>query len=419
MRHLAAGTALLLSLLLPVAAPVRAAEQPPAAPDVPAIVQALPGTPVVRAPGSIAGFDEAAVRRVTPDDVRIVLVPPRPLSADGDDDVYSLLSAAARERSLRLLLVRGTQVQVVGRGTVVPTDLPGARDQLGRHDVTEELLFGLRSLDDPRAGDDGVRRPLTTVPAPAALVRQVGDGLAADRTWVAPGVDEELAGARPLADRVPGLGVRVAVLAPLPGGRGWPDLLTPLASRFPGELVVVVRGSWLEATGPQQADADLVRDQVLGLYQGLLSESAVPAANLVGQYLDRYQVVRSGVAYGRPQVQPVTVRDLFGRWAPRVALAVAILVGACPLLYAVAVRRRRRRARDSAYRQQAGSVLAEVAALSVALVDTPAGTAGSAAERHAAALALLEQAARTRDPEVLRAAAGAAAEARRLLVAAT
>lgn len=404
-------------LLLGLGSAAGAADDPPAL-DVPAVVAALPDHQVVRAPGATAVLDERAVRARMDASTRLVLAPPRALGAAADDhaQVYGPLSDAADARDLHLVLVRGTEVQLVGEGTVVPDDLPVARALLGQHDVTDQVLYALDTIRDPRfeEHDDESVHPLSTVPAPAALVRQVGDGLAASRTWIAPGVDER----RRLQ---PGPGVRVAVLPLLPRGAPWPDLVSPLSARFPGELVVVARGQWIDAAGPRQADADLARDQVLGLYLSPLTERAAPSQNVVRLFLDRYRLLGDGVAFGRPRVRPVGVRELFGRWAPRTALAVAVVVGGGALLYAAGLRRRRDRQQARAYREGLAAVLAQVAAVDLAVLSSHRGDprAGDAAVRQSTARDLLVQAQRDLDPALLAAAGQEAAAASRLLTGAS
>ncbi|MCW2776436.1 MAG: hypothetical protein JWN17_161 [Frankiales bacterium] len=411
MLRLAALAAVLL--LLTGAEASGAADDPPAL-DVPAVAAALRTQPLVRTPGATAVLDERAVRSHLTPSARIVLAPPRPLSAKGDDyaEVYAPLSDAADEAHLDLVLVRGTKVQLVGQGTAVPDDLPGARALLGQHDVTEQVVYALDTIRDPHLedSDDESLRPLRTVAAPAALVRQVVDGLTAHPTWVAPGVPE------PVTLR-PGPAVRVAVLPLLPRGAPWPDVATPVSARFPGELVVVARGQWVDAAGPRQADADLARDQVLGLYLSPLTERAAPTQNVVRLFLDRYELLGSGVAFGRPRVRPVGVRELFARWAPPVALALAVVVGGGALLRGVAQRRRREREQTRAYREGVADVLARVAALDVALLSSgrPESALAEAAVEQQTARDLLLQAQRDEDPALLDAARDAAEAVDRLL----
>ena len=413
-----AGLAGLVLVLLPPSA--WAAEDVPRL-DLAAAQRALLTEQVYSAPGAVAAFDPARVLPELPSDARVLIGPPRSLEDRSSfyDTVYDPMKTWADEQEVRLVLVTGLQVQVPGFGTLTQDELPQMRLLLAQGDVTESLRHAAQTL----AGTDPIENsptPDERVPPAPALVTEVVAGLRAAPLWSAPGVQVELSRSTAWADLVPGLPVRVAFLPRLPRGTPYPDLLPALRTQFPGELVVVVHGTWLEAAGPGQAEITSARNYVLGAYRRQLLERAVASPQVVPLFLERLGELRYGDAFRRPPVAPLTKDQLLERLAPWTALALALLLGGGSVVTWLRLRVRRRLAAARAYRHDHADVFARLSRLSADLlrVRQGGGLVAGAAERHATALHLFDQAEGSREPDVLAAADAAVREAQQLLLAA-
>lgn len=187
---------------------------------------------------------------------------------------------------------------------------------------------------------------------------EVVAGLRADPRWSAPGVPVDLSGSTAWADLVPGLPVRVAFLPLLARGTPYPDLLPALQAQFPDELVVLVRGAWLEAAGPGQPEITSARNYVLGAYRKQLLERAVASPQVVRLFLERLGELRYGDGFRRPPVAPLTKEQLLERLAPWTVPAFALLLGGGSVLTWVRLRVRRRLAAARAYRHDRADVFA-------------------------------------------------------------
>ncbi len=413
-----AGLAGLVLALLPP--PAWAAEDVPRL-DLAAAQRALVTEQVYAAPGAVATFDPARVLPELPSDARVLIGPPRSLEERSNfyDTVYGPMTTWADEREVRLVLVTGLQVEVPGLGTVTQDELPEMRLLLAQSDVTESLRYAARSLSGTEPIDDSPT-PDERVPPDPALVAEVVAGLRAAPRWSAPGITVDLSRSSAWADLVPGLSMRVAFLPLLPRGTPYPDLLPALQTQFPGELVVVARGAWLEAAGPGQTEITSARNYVLGAYRKQLLERAAASPQVVRLFLERLGELRYGDAFRRPPVAPVTEEQLLERLAPWTALALALLLGGGSVLTWLRLRVRRRLAAARAYRHDHADVFARLSRLSADLLRARqgGGLVAGAAERHATALHLFDQAESSREPDVLAAADAAVREAERLLMAA-
>lgn len=251
-------------------------------------------------------------------------------------------------------------------------------------------------------------------------MNDVVSGLRVDPRWSAPGITVDLSRSKAWADLVPGLPVRVAFLPLLPRGTPYPDLLPAVQAQFPRELVVLVRGAWLEAAGPGQVEISSARNYVLGAFRKQLLERAVASPQVVQLFLERLGELRYGDAFRRPPVAPLTEQQLLERLAPWTVLSFALLLGGGSVLTWLRLRVRRRLAAAQAYRHERADVFARLSRLSADVlgVRLGGGLVAGAAERHATALHLFDQAERSREPDVLAAADAAVREAEKLLMAA-
>jgi len=145
------------------------------------------------------------------------------------------------------------------------------------------------------------------------------------------------------------------------------------------------------------------------------------AVQLVSAVLDRLAQLRDGAAFHRPMVRPVLAAELFHRYALGVFIALAVLLGGIPLGWWGYRLRRSRLSAAGDLRVERARTYAELATVGAGLVAADATTShasadtellGDAAERHATARTLLEQA---ETPGAVRAARAAGAQAQTLL----
>lgn len=413
---LAAAALVLLAVLPPGTA--QATEVYPGL-DLDAALSVLEREPVHRVPAAQARFDEAQVRPMLDPDVRILVIPYTPLDLTAGER-YDIVDGPVRDwasdRDLDVLLVVGTQVRIVGEGTVGATSLDELRQNLAHLDVTASLLFALTYLRTGEKVDlggpsGGVEDPAERDAALAGLQEsrvvaleaspgtEPGDPLV-DGPWI----DEILPGGR----------VRIVALPPLDVGAPDRDLLGPLSAAHPDDVVLVLRGRWLEATGPDADEVRSARDYVLGRYEEFLLGRALPPRGTAVQFLQRLALLRSGEPFGRPRPEPVVADAVVARWAGPVATAAAVGLGITALLAAAGAARRRATAAAASARHERARAAAALAALDAEVLadGAPVESAAAAAERRDTAYALLEHA---REPGEFRAARTAAEEGRVLL----
>jgi hypothetical protein len=399
--------------------------------DVGAALARLETEPVHRAAGAPARFDEAAVRPLLDPGTRVLLVPHAPLDL-GPDERYDVLDGPvadwARDRERDVVLVVGTRVRVVGSGTVVADGLDELRPLLAHLDVTAQLRFALTLV---RTGEEvDVSAPADPVPADPAERAAVLDALRGGRVAVAPGA-ADAPGTDPgppledgawIDEALPGGRVRIAALPALDVGAPDPDLLADLRAAHPDDVVLVLRGRWLDAAGPDPELVRSARDHVLGRFEEFLLGRTLPPRGVVRPFLERLALLRSGEPFGRPRPQPVVADDVVARWAPPVAVGAAVALGGSGLLVAGRAARRRAAAAAALARGERARAAAELAALDAEVLELsgPVGVVAArfaeAAERRDAGYAVLRHA---REPGEFRAAREAAEDGRALLAGGT
>ncbi|GEC19242.1 hypothetical protein PHY01_15250 [Pseudonocardia hydrocarbonoxydans] len=215
-------------------------------------------------------------------------------------------------------------------------------------------------------------------------------------------------------DLLPGGRVRIAALPALDAGAPDRDLLAALSAAYPDEVVLVQRGRWLEAAGPDPVEVRSARDYVLGRYEDIILDRTLPPRALASQFLERLALLRSGEPFGRPRPEPVVADTVVARWAGPVAVGAAAALGLAALLAAGVAARRRAAAAAALGREERARATAELAALDAAILDDAVvgDRAAAAAERRDTAYALLEHA---REPGEFRVAREAAEQGRALL----
>ena len=217
---------------------------------------------------------------------------------------------------------------------------------------------------------------------------------------------------------MPGLPLRVAYLPTVPRTAPFPDLLPAVRGAFPDELVVLAHGTWLEVGGPGQREVESARNYALGTFEGQLLRTDVGPRPIVRQLLERLGELRFSDAFRRPPVEPTTAEELTRRLLPATTLLGAGALGGGSLVAWLRRRAQRRRDEVRAYRREQAEVFGLLNRVSAELVERARSAPADAAERHAVALQLYEQAERTGDRGVLPVAGETAREAQDLLTGA-
>ncbi|WP_433220232.1 hypothetical protein ACQP00_17395 [Dactylosporangium sp. CS-047395] len=241
--------------------------------------------PIVRLPGAIAQWDEAAVRAAAGGrDVRIIVAPPG-LSEDQQQEVREVDNADIR--------VMGTEV--TGGLYQASSSLLGEwRAQFARDDVTAQLVALVHGIDDtegPAPSTDGQWREPTAAeldPIVAAL-RSTGRygnvSPTPDALRAAFGTDDALVAALPAQAR----------------DAAAPDYGPALARAFPDRPLVLMLGNWIEYHGPHESEfADIAAAGFYARFDERISTYAYPQDNILYAYLGWVADVRYSGVFDRP-----------------------------------------------------------------------------------------------------------------------
>jgi hypothetical protein len=204
-----------------------------------------------------------------------------------------------------------------------------------------------------------------------------------------------------LAKQEYGLTVRIAALPALKPGDPLVDYTPELLTRFPGEIVMVAQGRWLDVAASQQDKADSARDYAYGRYEYASFTEGTPMQDRVGTVLERLRFLLKGTAYGRPQpqpqpqAQPYDVRQTISGLMPWVLVGAALVLGAAGLYTWQRGQATRADGERRAMRRERARAAAKIGDLGARLLDVEEhGDAvdPAAAERHATARDLYDQA---------------------------
>ncbi|WIX99678.1 hypothetical protein QRX60_37335 [Amycolatopsis mongoliensis] len=291
----------------------------PSAEQLTALVEA---TPVVRLPGSIATWDDQAVKAAAGGTgYRILVAPPGLKKADGDR-VHDVDAATVR--------VVGTEVS----GGILQASADRASEwihQFATGDVTESLTTLIAHLNHrPEPPDQAAiaRRDPTAAELAAATTALRGTG-----RFIAPGATLPDAPATTAA--FPGARPLYVALPQQPADRPLVRFGPALAKEFPGRPIVAMYGQWVEYDGPSAAAfSDVVTASFYGQFADRLSTYAYPQRKVLGAWLDRVTAIRYAGLFDRPL--PYTPFDPL-----RVALpALPWLFAACAVGFLVLSGRR-------------------------------------------------------------------------------
>ncbi|MFC0064053.1 hypothetical protein ACFFQW_09685 [Umezawaea endophytica] len=241
---------------------------------------------VVRLPGSVARWDEAAVREVI-GDARILVAPP------GLDE-----AERKRVRDVEAAEIRVIGTDVTGGGLqATSTGLADWRIRFAQGDVTSLLVTLAAKLNDKPAAED-VDRFRWREPTAAELDPVVADLRAAG---VHTGAGATLARVPKSAEAAFPDGALYVALPRQPFGEPVPQYGPALTALFPDRPVVVMYGDWIEYHGPRAEEfADVVGTSFYAQAADRIATYAYPQANVLHAYLNRVTDVRYAGLFDRP-----------------------------------------------------------------------------------------------------------------------
>ncbi len=360
----------------------------------------------------MATFDEDRVRSALGDDTWLVVAPYTGRIEEGnnyadgdahDSEVSQPLRDWAEENDRNVILVEGISVATYGDAGIMASasNIPELRQITAYLDVTIPVVHAARYLDDEETAAD-FDGPLTEPVRPTeAQVDDLEARLRADRVYNAPGRDDPIDPRMAQLAEKYGIDVRIAAF-PVPD-RGDPiiDYAPELLERFPGEVVMVATGRWLDVAAREQAKAESARDYAYGRFEIGSFRQGSRMQDRVGTVLERLRSLLRNTAYGRPQPQPqprpqpYDVRQTINTLAPWVLLGSALVLGGVGLSSWRRGQAARADAERRAMRRESARAMAKIGELGARLLaaeergETPNP---AAAERHATARHLYDEA---------------------------
>lgn len=391
-----------------------AAAQPAGRLDVEPIIAALDGGErIVRAPGTVARFDEVRVRVQLGPIVRVVVLPYIDYDAfedvNGETQYYDLVRQPILDWALAhdvpLVLVEGVDLSLLNRPRSfhdeLPADLDELRDTASTRDVTERLLvltrLGSGALQEI-AEDVEVAHP-APVPASPELVAEVAATLGEGRIHNAPGRADPIEGWVPEeAKEEFDLTVRIAAFPVLEPGQPVVDYITPLGQAFPDDVVLVLHGDWVDIAAPDQNKALAARAFAYGKADLSLFSAGGGANSMLSQLIERFALLTAETSWGFPQPAPQPRPVPFDVARTISDLAPWVLVGSAVVLGGAGALRHRNRLRaeaaaeEVALRAESASTMAAISDLGARVLTAGERVDPAAAERHATARLLYDQA---------------------------
>ncbi|GAA3268518.1 hypothetical protein GCM10020218_007820 [Dactylosporangium vinaceum] len=234
---------------------------------------------VVRLPGAVAQWDEAAVRAaIGGRDVRILVAPPG-LGKDAQARVRDVDNATVR--------VIGTRVSG-GIYAASGTLLSDWKAQFARNDITGQLVALITEHAAP-AGATPWRAPSAAELDPVLAALRTGEQYGISPSGTA------------LRDAFGTGGALVVALPAQPRDTPAPDYGPALEQAFPDRPIVLMVGTWIEYHGPHAAEfADVAAAGFFARFDERLSTYAYPQANVLGAYLGWVTDVRYSGLFDRP-----------------------------------------------------------------------------------------------------------------------
>ncbi len=285
-------------------------------------IAALTAGPVAQLLGSPAVFDTAALTAaIGTSNVKILAVPfahPEKLTDSDMDDATSdeldKVRSWSYEQDADLVTVVGLKINLSGLYEQWPDSVPDLQRVMVRADLTQNLLFSIAYEQSGLAAADATEPQVgeleTEVQAAPADTETIASALATDGYYAAPGVDAPEAAFPGWQEVGPDRVVRVALLPGPAAGEPLVDELTPLAARFPDDIVVVATGRWVQMAGPDQQLLDSATLYGYGAFYNRVVQNDLPAANLSLGMLRRVGALRTGAV--SDQQSPATTDPVSG-----------------------------------------------------------------------------------------------------------
>lgn len=285
-----------------------------------------------------------------------------------------------------------------------PSTIPELRQTTAYLDVSSSVIFAARyaaRIEDDELGNFDY--PNATPQAPTAnQVDDLAGKLNDNPVYNAPGRDDPVdTRMAQLAKQDYGLDVRIAALPALKPGDPFVDYVPELLKRFPGEVVMVAQGRWLDVAVADQAKADSARDYAYGKCEYASFTQGSPMEDRVGTVLKRLGFLLKGAAYGRPQPQPqpkakpYDVRETINGLTPWVLVGAALVLGGAGLYTWRRGQAARADTERRAMRRERAGAMAKIGELGARLLTVEERgdrVEPAAAERHATARDLYDQA---------------------------
>lgn len=297
------------------------------------VTAALVAAKVVVLPGSIATFDQHSVDALTAQgDVKVFVAPPGPLDSDENSDYRSAVGDVAQAVEQQW---DGTVIRVVGLDveSVGQTNIAGLRHLLQTFDVTSGLEFIAPYLQggDPNTGED----PAVVDRTDPALVSELIARLQADSVVQLDGVTQaDPSAAVPDPQQLlqtwresTGTDLRMVVLPPLSDGEPAGGTAADLAPAFPGQVVALFQGRWVEVAGSDQQVLDVGRTMTLSRYMDFLQSRQIGPANTMRVLGDQYAELTSGAVNDQPLPTQRNPLDWLLLVLPWLALLVIVVFG--------------------------------------------------------------------------------------------
>lgn len=404
MSRAAPVTVLLVTLLVllgsAATATGQAGDQPPPKLDVEAALRAFETRQVYRAPGAVAHFDTEVIRRELTPDMRLLVAPfTGPVGEGGNyanhdehhEQVYRRLEDWSERTGLKWIKVEGLRVSSSEGVSAGPSELTELRRHTAWHDVTPSLWLIVRHAKgaDTEAAPPHYPAGKVVAPAPRQLA-ELEQKLRDNPVHNAPGREDPVDLSLERIRERTGLRVRIAAFPVAEPGESIVDYAPALARRFPGEVVLVAHGAWLEVAGPHREELVSARDYAYGRYENGSFEQGITMNDRIGTVLLRADKLLTEHPFSRPP--PRTLRQLIGDLAPWLVGGSALALGGITVARALLRRAKRTRAERAALREASAEAFAEITELGERLLEGDGTRDAAAAERHATARALFDQA---------------------------
>jgi hypothetical protein len=197
------------------------------------------------------------------------------------------------------------------------------------------------------------------------------------------------------------LDLRIAAFPVLEPGQPVADYATPLGAAFPADVVLVLHGDWLDIVAPDQDEALAARAFAYGDADLSLLAVGSGGNHLLRETVKRLDLLLTETSWGYPQPTPQPRAVPFEVQRTVSALAPWVLVGSAVVLGGAGMLRHRRRAtaaaeeEERALRAESASAMAVIGDLGARVLSAEEAGAPAdpaAAERHATARLLYDQA---------------------------